>query len=265
MTKAWDLAPRITLRQDIVPRFPRTTLKAGLGVFAQPPQPIETTPFFGPIGLLSNKSVHCDLGFEQEVSHDVDLSVDAFYKSFEDQVVAGSGNSGTGFAYGVEWFLRYKPDAHFFGWLSYTMSRSERRDGPGQPLYLFPFDQTHVFTLLGSYKLGRGWQLGARFRAVSGNPYTPTSEGAYDASSGSQLGVLGFPPNTARLPPFLALDARVDKTWSFRSWKLNLYFDIQNVTNASNVEGINYNYNYTKAMPVNGLPILPISGVRAEF
>ena len=27
-----------------------------------------------------------------------------------------------------------------------------------------PFDQTHILTVLGSYRLGNGWEFGARFR-----------------------------------------------------------------------------------------------------
>ncbi len=264
-TRKADLAPRVVVRQDVASAFPRTTLKAAVGVFDQPPQPVETAPVFGQAGLSSNRSVHYDVGVEQELTRRLDLSLDGFYKSFEDVVVAGSGNSGSGFAYGVEWLLRYKPDAHFFGWISYTLSRSERRDTAAAPAYLFPFDQTHVLTVLASYKLGRGWQVGARFRLVSGNMYTPTTEGAYDATAGSQLGVAAYPPYGSRLPLFRQLDLRVDKTWTFKAWKLGFYADIQNVTNAQNAEAVNYNYNYTQSAYVTGLPILPSLGVRGEL
>ena len=43
-----------------------------------------------------------------------------------------------------------------------------RRTSPEQ---LFNFDQTHILTVLGSYRLGRGWEFGARFRLVSGSLY----------------------------------------------------------------------------------------------
>ncbi len=264
-TKKGDLAPRIVVRQDLGAGFPRTTLKAAVGVFDQPPQPVETAPVFGQMGLASNRVIHYDVGVEQELTRQIDLSLDGFYKSFESLVVAGSGNSGSGFAYGVEWLLRYKPDQHFFGWISYTLSRSERRDFGGGPTYLFPYDQTHILTVLASYKLGRGWQVGARFRLVSGNMYTPTTDGTYDATTGSQLGVAAYPPYSARLPLFRQLDLRIDKAWTFKAWKLGFYVDVQNVTNAQNAEAINYNYNYTQSAYITGLPILPSLGVRAEF
>jgi TonB family protein len=264
-TSGWDVAPRLTLRQDLTSGFPRTTLKAGVGVFYQPPSVLQTDPHYGQSGLSSSRAVHYDVGFEQEFTRQIDLSTDVWYKSMDRQVVSGAGNSGDGYAYGAEWLLRYKPDEHFFGWISYTLSRSERRNLPSQPYTLFQYDQTHVLTVLGSYKLGGGWQVGARFRLTSGDLYTPNDYGAYDATVGSQLAVAAFPPYGSRLPLFEQLDVRVDKAWTFSHWKLTGYVDIQNVYNANNPLGVSYNYNFTQSTTVNGLPILPSIGLRGEL
>jgi hypothetical protein len=264
-TKGWDIAPRVNLRQDLRSAFPRTTLKGGLGIYDQPPSPLDTDPRYGQAGLSSNRSVQSDVGVEQEFTRHLDLSVDVFYKSLDRLVVPGAFNEGQGFAYGVEWLLRYKPDARFFGWISYTLSRSERRDVPGEPYSLFQYDQTHVLNVIGSYKLGRGWQVGARFRLTSGDLYTPSSTGAYDATVGSQLAVSALPPFGSRQPLFTQLDVRFDKTWTIHRFAISGYLDIQNVTNASNPLGVTYNYNYTRSANLSGLPILPIVGVRGEF
>ncbi len=264
-TQRWDVAPRINLRQGLTRGFPTTTLKAGIGLYYQPPSPFDTDPHFGQSGLWSNRSIQVDVGVEQEFSRHVDLSVDGFYKSMDRLVVTGEGNSGRGYAYGVEWLLRYKPDEHFFGWVSYTLSRSERRDVPGEPYSLFQFDQTHVLTLIGSYKLGGGWQVGARFRLTSGDLYTPTSTGAYDATTGSSLGVLAVPPYGSRLPLFNQLDLRVERAKTYGHFKVTWFVDLQNAYAANNPLGVTYNYNFTKSATISGLPILPIAGARAEF
>jgi TonB family protein len=264
-TKRVDADPRITVRQAIRSDFPRTVLKAGIGQYHQPPNPLDTDPRFGQAHLFSNRSIQVDAGVEQEFTRQLDLSTDVFYKWMDSLVVPGAWNSGRGFAYGVEWLLRYKPDEHFFGWLSYTFSRSERSDVPGQPYYLFAFDQTHILTLVASLKLPRGWQLGARFRLTSGDPYTPTTTGAYDAAVGTQLGVSAYPIDGSRLPLFHQLDLRLDKVWTGRHMRLNFYVDLQNVYDSSNPFVVTYNYNFTKSAYVNGLPILPIIGLRGEF
>ena len=264
-TRSWDFAPRINLRQDLTTGFPRTTLKAGIGIYDQPPTPLQTDPTFGQLGLISNRSTHYDVGIEQQLTSHVDLSVDGFYKAFTNQVVAGAGNAGRGDAYGIEAFLRYKDDGRFFGWLSYTLSKSERRDLPTGPMSLFQYDQTHALTLVGSYRLGRGWQLGGRFRLTSGSLYTPSSFGSFDDAAGSQLAALGYPPFGQRLPFFQQVDLRADKTWQFAGWKLTGYLDVQNVYAAPNPQGVSYNYNFTQSKYSVGLPIVPSLGLRGEF
>ncbi|UQA58538.1 TonB family protein [Polyangium aurulentum] len=264
-TQSWDFSPRLNLRQELTSGFPRTALKAGAGIFHQPPGALETDPVFGQEGLKSNRSVHYDVGFEQELGRRVELSVNAFHKQLDRLVSEGAGNVGQGSVYGAEWLLRYKSDERFFGWIAYTLSRSERRPEPSEPSALYQYDQTHVLTAIASYNFGRGYRLGARFRLVSGNLYTPTTRGAYDATSGNVQAATASPPNGARLPPFHQLDVRFDKTWTFSAWKLSAYVDIQNIYNHQNPEGVTYNYDYTKSSYVSGLPILPSLGLRGEL
>ncbi|HEY8946280.1 MAG TPA: hypothetical protein VIM73_18645, partial [Polyangiaceae bacterium] len=143
--------------------------------------------------------------------------------------------------------------------------RSERRDGPNEPDYRFDFDQTHILTALGSYELGRGWRMGGRFRYVTGSPYTPNVGGTMDYDSGAYAPVESHRTNSKRLPSFHQLDVRVDKTWTFTSWKLSAYLDLQNAYNHENTEEISYNYNYSKTGTIAGLPLLPVLGIRGEL
>src|SRR5262249_40040734 len=70
-TKSWDLAPRIVVRQDVT-RAPRTTLKAGAGLFMQPPQITQTNAVFGMPGLSSNRAYHYDVGVEREFTRHIE-------------------------------------------------------------------------------------------------------------------------------------------------------------------------------------------------
>jgi hypothetical protein len=264
-TRQWDLAPRVMVRQDLTKGFPRTTLKGAAGIYYEPPQPEQSAPVFGQQGLVSNRATEYDVGLEQDLTHFVDVNLDGWYRYEDDVVVAGSLNSGTGLAYGLETLIRWRPDGRFFGWLAYTLSRSTLQNGPGQPEYLSAFDQTHILTVLGSYRLGKGWQIGARFRFVSGNPYTPNTYGFYDENNATYLPQSAYPINAQRLPPFQELDIRVDKSWIFAKWQLSAYLDVWNVYNAANPEGTSSNYNYTLTQLANGIPFLPSFGLRAEF
>ncbi len=264
-TGRWDVAPRVNARQDVHGDFPRTTLKGAVGVFFEPPQPQQTDPIFGQPGLVSEHAVQYDVGVEQEITRHVEANVDAYYSQLDDLVVTGYHNEGKGRVFGVDTLIRWKPDARFFGWLAYTISRSTREFPPYFLEQLSQFDETHILTVLGSYRLGRGWEFGARFRLVSGYMYTPNGYGFYDENASSYLALPQYPPFQSRLPFFQQLDLRVDKTWKFRTWQLGAYLDVLNVYNAGNPAGISYNYNFTAHTYANDLPFLPSFGLRAEF
>ncbi len=89
--------------------------------------------------------------------------------------------------------------------------------------------------------------------------------GAYfDSASGRYVPLQG-PFYSDRLPSFNQLDVRLDKTWTFNRWSLGLYLDIQNIYDAANPEIQLYNFNYTQPYTINGLPILPVFGIRGDF
>ncbi|AGP35719.1 TonB-dependent receptor domain-containing protein [Sorangium cellulosum] len=281
------VSPRVNGRVDVVQGFPRTTVKGGVGVFHQPPQFQEVIPPLGNPGLKSTRALHYAAGVEQEITRHIEASAEGFYKQLDALVVGvnrpGSiqldyQNAGSGRVIGGEFLLKYKPDDRFFGWAAYTLSRSTRVPGLGEPERLVSFDQTHILTVLGSYRLGDGWEFGARFRLVSGNLVTPNvcnvnaqscdayrTNALFYAPTGTYTPIPFSGPSSERLPPFHQLDLRLDKSWKFKRWQLSAYLDVQNVYNNANSEAIQYNYNYTARQYVTGLPILPSFGLRGEF
>jgi hypothetical protein len=172
---------------------------------------------------------------------------------------------GLGRAYGTQFLIRHDLAGRFFGWISYSILRSERTL-PGSEVYrLFDFDQTHVFTALGSYDLGLGFEIGARFRYATGYPRTPVIGTTVDSRQDSFEPVFGA-QNSIRIPDFYQLDARFAKRFKFsESSELELYLDLKNVTNRDNPEELFYNYNYTQKKYITGLPILPVFGAKLTW
>ena len=260
--------PRLTARFKLVGQ---TTLKAGAGLFSQPPQYGETVAPVGNPALGLSRAQHYSVGVEQGFGPAGSVSLEGFYKHLYDLEVNGVGpdgnpllvNGGKGRIYGLEILGKMNPTGKAFGFVAYTLSRSERNDY-GTAWRLFDYDQTHILTLMGGYKLGRGWDLGGTFRLVSGNPRTPIIGSIYDANSDFYNPVYG-PVNSARDPLFHQLSIRVEKGWKFRVWQLATYLDVQNVYNHRSQEGLQYSYDYSRSKPVQGLPILPSIGVRGEF
>jgi len=110
--------------------------------------------------------------------------------------------------------LRQELTKGFFGWLSYSLIRSERKDRPDSNWRLFDYDQTHVLALLASYEITRGLLAGARFRYTTGAPRTPVM-GAYFNSTAQQYEPIFGAQNSIRIPPSTRLTCASKKPSCF--------------------------------------------------
>jgi TonB family protein len=265
----WSFDPRLT---TIVSVTDTDRIKAGVGIFSQPPEFQESNVDLGNPDLEPIHALHLGLGYERDVDEGITAGVELFYKHLWDRVVGTENaapprftNDGIGRIYGLELSARVEPEGRrWFGFLSYTLSRSERRDHPNDRWRLFDFDQTHILSVAGVVRLGRGWEVGATFRLVTGNPTTPVSFAVND-NNAAVYDPVYLATNSARNPYFHRLDLRVEKLWDFEDWKLALYLDVQNVYNATNPEGVAYQFDYLSAAEIPGLPIIPSLGVRGEL
>jgi TonB family protein len=260
--------PRLATRVRVTSRV---ALQGSIGIYHQAPDSGDLSAVFGNPKLSPEMGIHYVAGVEVTATTTLHVELQGFYKDLRNLVVRGAGptdpllvDGGIGRVYGGELLVRQELWKNFFGWISYTLMRSERRDHPGDAWRVFQYDQTHILTILGSYKLPRGFQVGLRFRYATGNPYTPVARAYYDINSYSFVPVLAA-PYSGRLPDFHQLDLRGEKAFTFDHWKLIVYLDIQNVYNATSAEGVTYSYDYKKPYYLNGLPFLPIVGVRGEY
>lgn len=269
------VAPRFTLRYAPHEQW---TLKGGVGLFYQEPSFDETSDVFGNPNLGLESAVHYSAGVEYQPLKQLTIDVTGFYKDMNhlvsrtSEVVEQDGelvpvnfnNGGSGRVYGAEFLVRHEPANNFSGWISYTLSRAERRDYGDTGYRLFDQDQTHIFTAVGSYLLPKNWTIGVRYRFVSGRLQTPRIGSVYNSDRNAYEPIFGE-TNSERLPPFHQLDLRIDKTWIFNNWMFTAYLDVQNAYNHANPEGYSYNVDASERRVRAGLPILPIIGIKGEF
>jgi TonB family protein len=250
------------------------TLTGGAGVYGQPPDPADMSPVFGNPSIVGSYAVHLTGGFSLKLRPTLTLESVAFYKKLYDLVSRSASPSppvgqaltqdGTGRVRGLQILLRQELFKGFFGWATYTLSRSERRDHPGEALRLFDYDQTHVLALLASYDIGKGFVVGSRFRYSSGMPRTPVLADKYLGRDGYYEPVFGA-HNSIRIPAFYQLDVRAEKAFVMQRTKLSVFIDVQNVTNRKNPEEIIYSEDYKVRSTITGLPTLAVAGARLEF
>ncbi len=288
-TGAAIVSPRVSVQWDA---WRDGLIKLGAGYYSQPSlaERIAVAP---ELLVLANRvandgdqprperAIHLGVGVEHRLSPWITLSVEGFYKSIRDAIVgfpsldlliAGAGvprvdalrYDGEGRVVGMEVLLRHRQGERFFGWIAYTLMRAERRDGPNALWRPFEFDQTHILTAVGSFRLGRGWEVGARFRYVTGRP-DPYVRSLLVGLTGTNVSA-GDEPWLDRIPDFHQLDLRVEKQWTHPWGRMVFYFEVLNVYNRINAESVTWDTDHTAAYPSGVfLPIVPNFGVRGEL
>jgi hypothetical protein len=268
--QASTVDPRLTTIFTVAPDM---RVKFGVGIFSQAPEFQQSDPTIGNPNLDPIQAVHVGAGWEYDAFPGVRFGVEGFYKYLWDRAIPTPNGEapfyvtgGVGRIYGAEFSMHLRPATgrQYFGYLSYTLSRSERKDGPNQPWRLFDFDQTHILTAAFVYNFPRNWEIGATVRLVSGNPYTPVIGSIYDALNDVYIPIDGR-VNTLRNPLYNSLNLRIQKKWIFSGWRLAVFLDVRNAYNRKNQEGIVYNYDYSQKTPLLGLPIIPALGIRGEL
>ncbi len=194
------------------------------------------------------------LGMQWNLKNSTKITFEGFYKwyhhypfSLNDSISLGNlgtdfavvGNepvspSSNGRAYGLELLIQKRSKFGVYGILSYTLSWSKFSNKALQ-LIASAWDSRHTLSLTGGYKLKRNWEIGAKYRLVTGRPFTP-----FDLENSMKkenwdirgMAILDYHRiNSQRLTTFTQLDVRIDKVWYLKKYSLNLYLDIQNALN----------------------------------
>ena len=276
--------PRLTVRAAVTDWL---TFKGNVGIYHQAPGFEEVDERFGNPNLEPLSSLQTSFGAELTFGEDDEWQVSAtgFYNYMYDLPIASADfavdgdanvdrenytNDGRGRSYGLEFMFRKRVGEYMFGWVSYTLSRSERSFASGfseknldsGTWQAFAFDQTHILNIAWTFLLPLDMSLGARFRLSSGNPGRRVTGSVYNADTD------GYEPKYGpieRLPVFHQLDIRFDKKFIFDTFFIEAYLDIQNVYYARNAEFYVYNFDYSKRKVLGGVPILPTIGAKVVF
>ncbi len=261
---------RFRLEDDI-------TLIVASGLFHQPAPFFALVPLLGNGNLKPQRAWQSSIGVEARPIEGVDVRATVFTNFLSNQirpsnqlVETSPGNTGRllltddgeGFAAGLELYVRRRLRQGVFGWASATLSRSERWVPGGAP-YPFILDQSFVANAAISWEVNSRWRLGARYSLSTGTPTNRVFGATYDADANS------FAPNYMaegeRLPLFHQLDVRVDYRFRALGADMTFYCDVLNTYFSRGTEGWNFQYDFRARQPLQGLPILPVIGLKATW
>lgn len=184
-----------------------------------------------------------------------ELTVEAYYKTMQNQIDYRDGANvytndaiesqllyGKGRAYGIEWMLR-KKTGRFTGWVSYTLSKTERKiDGiNNNEWYNARQDRTHDVAIVGMYQLNHKWTLSANWIYYTGNAVT-FPNGKYTV--GGQTVYYYTNRNGYRMPAYHRLDFGATKQLKqHKKWSSEIAFSLYNVYGRENAYSITFRDN----------------------
>jgi len=249
------------------------------GIYYQLP-PYTTLGFRNTEGQLVNENLkyiqskHLVLGIEYNTSKNARVTLEGFYKHYSNYPMdlidsISLANKGSDFgvignapvtstnkgrSYGAEFFFQQKLFKNFYGLFSYTFVSSEFQNFEGEYV-ASSWDYRHMLSVTGGKIFKRNWEVGAKFRFNSGSPYTPYDLNESALKSNYDVTNAGIPDNTQlntlRIEPFYQIDVRVDKKYNFKKWTLDVFLDVQNITNNKTVERSEFSVERDS----NGVPI----------
>lgn len=218
-----------------LPSYTQLTYTNSAGKKSNPGNYIQSTHYVTGIEFLPKSTTRFTLeGFYKKYSRYPVSVFDGISLANKGTDFGAIGNEpvtqdGKGRAYGIELFAQQKLTKNFFAVFSYTYYRSEftGKDGQYAPAN---WDNHHLISFTGGYKMKRNWEIGIKFRYQGAAPYSPYDE---NASRLNYLtlgnGLFDYSKiNTLRLPAFHAADIRIDKKWNLKKTTLDLFLDVQN-------------------------------------
>jgi TonB family protein len=143
------LEPRFAARWEF---HPRANVHVAVGRYNQAPAAEDLSAVFGNPTLPTSSATQALAGAAVKLTEKLTTELTGFWtqssalavRSTVSEPLAGQAlvAVGSGRAYGGQILLRQEKTAGFFGWISYTLSRSERQDAPGGRWRLSDYDQT---------------------------------------------------------------------------------------------------------------------------
>jgi hypothetical protein len=213
----WSASYKVTDNSSIKASYSRTTQNLHLLSNSTSSNPTD-------VWIPSSNNVKPEIGDQVSLGYyrnlkenTYELSAEVYYRSMQNQIDYKNGAQliantnvesqlvfGHGRAYGLELYARKKV-GRLTGWISYTLSRTERQFDAinNDSWYPATQDRTHDLSVVGIYKLNKKWTLSSDFVYYTGNATTWPS-GKYQVDG--QIAFVYTQRNGYRMPPYNRLD-----------------------------------------------------------
>jgi TonB family protein len=279
-----DPSLRISARYELNKKH---ALSASVGNYNESQDSIMMTLNLGN-HLVSVKGSQVTLGYEWKLNDVLSLNCQGYIgiqwdkfrrKTSRERAEYGSwyfATDGKARMEGMELLVRHSRDNHFFGWLGYSLSYSERYSFEEHKWVEYDYNALNNVQLVANWFFKWNQSFGLRFQYTDGYPYTPYQVQLYDATN-FQYQVKAGATNSKRHTPYLGLDLRYEKKFVYKQSMLTVYIEGERLFHIlqyvkddkgkpiySPGEDNEYNYDYSA---FESIPIIPMAtlGVTWEF
>jgi hypothetical protein len=192
-----NLEPRLSINMNL---GPTTSLKIGYNRLAQYIHLLSNTTASSPLDVWTSSTNNIKPQLSDQIAVGLfknfkdnmyETSIEVYYKTLQNQIdyirnadlllnplVEGDLLYGKGRAYGAEFFVKKNKGA-LNGWISYTLSRTERKvEGlNNNEWFLSRIDKLHNLSVVSIYDVSKRLNVGATFTYMTGTPASfPTSK-----------------------------------------------------------------------------------------
>jgi len=255
-------------------------VRGGIGRSAQYVDPIISA--LSPTPLVPEQATSYDLGIERPLWCGVRAQITGFYRN-EDNILRRSGQdrvdpvSGTrifetpfpvftntlsGSSRGADFLLIRRAASGLTGWISYTWAHTRYHDNATGEDFDGDFDQRHTFNVFLQQRLSYRLAVSGKLRVGSNFPIVGYFEGTPDAMRLSSV------RNQVRLPTYVRLDLRANRTFTFSRSRLTLFAEVMNVLgreNGGQTDGFITANRAAIGYVQSLLPRIPSAGLLFEF
>jgi hypothetical protein len=222
---------------------PGWTLNASVGTSRQYPDLDVLVGAASASDLVPEQATHVDVGVAQELPG-VRWRVTLFSRTEDHVLRAWSGESPTaasvdpagpvGYvnslesrARGIEVVVAPRNTGKLSGWISYTCAAARQTDAFTRESFWSDVDRRHAFTAVGRFRIGAQTSAGFVLRAASGVPF-PAYINLRDEPA------VGEGHTISRLPPYMRLDARIQRTYFSGSHGVTVFGEVLNALDRHN-------------------------------
>ena len=256
--------PRLNISYHVTEK---NTLKGAVGRFSMAPTAAQASEGSGNPNLSFQRMYQYILGVETRWTPELTTDVQTYFKDGYGIVTSDPftryNNDARTRAWGVEFMVRRAFTGRWFSFLSYSYSKTQEQNAPGESFKRSPNDQTHIANLVGSYRFYPTWELSGTYRYNTSGVYIPSTGAFYNSASDRYV------PHSSTvekdLPAYQSVSFYLGKEFLYDTWQIQMRTGLESWWPSIQVASMQPTFNYSKDVARANISAIPFFEVKGVF